>query len=119
MYCIEAGSISLCFYAVSSISPASTAYRQIQNLLLIDMASISNILYASLLTSLVHGCGEDTRHQGAAAAGAVPVSQYLNSFSIEFKNLPDFAGVPPPLSTPHMSLTLNDRKCIQPESVLN
>lgn len=57
-------------------------------------SSVSSMFYAlPLLVSLAHGHQNNKHSHGADASAVVPVSQYLNSFSIEFKNLPDFAGM--------------------------
>jgi hypothetical protein len=85
-------------------------------------SSVSSMFYAlPLLVSLAQG-HEDNKHShhGADASAAVPVSQYLNSFSIEFKNLPDFAGMSIPLASHWIpSLTLIHRNCIHSQPIFN
>lgn len=57
--------------------------------------SVSSMFYVlPLLASLVQGADNKhiDHHHNAEANAAVPVSPYLNSFSIEFQDLPDFAG---------------------------
>lgn len=44
-----------------------------------------------LLAALARG-SDDNKGHNAAPNGTVPVSPYLNSFSIEFKDFPLFAG---------------------------